>query len=148
MEFFDGGGDFMEISLSAKIRILKQFDSYIKTCCVNELNNMRKIEKRIRKREILSSDFLEIESKILNDSSGIKIFDFIIKGNEIFIEDAILLSALCSINKQEQELILLKYFIGYSDEELSKEMNIPRRTITYRKSKIIKKIKNYMEDQK
>lgn len=138
----------MKITLSEEKRILKQFDSYVKQCCTNYLLNIKEAEKRRRKRETLILDFQIRESMKFKINSGIEISDFIINGNKIFIENTILLSALCSINEKEQELILLKYFIGYSDEELSEQMNIPRRTVTYKKGKIIQKVRRHMEETK
>ena len=140
----------MEITLTEEDinRILKQFDSYIKICCVNELRNLYKLKNRIRKIEVSGFGFIEIENMSIGEDDEIKIFDFIIEGNEIFIEDAILLNALWNIDKQERELILLKYFIVYSDEKLSEEMNMCSRTLTYQKNKIIEKVKKYMEGKK
>lgn len=133
----------LNITPSEKQVVSMKFDSFIKKCCRNEARNLYNHEKLTRERERLVSDFTGIEIKVV--SAEIKISDFVIEGNEIFVEDISLLNALQKIDSRDRELILLKFFMGYSDEDISKEMNMKRRTVNYQKNRIINKLKKYME---
>lgn len=134
----------MSQSPSEKQIICMKFDSYIKTCCKNELRNIQKYEKRLKGKEVLISDFVIIENK--SDVREIVVPDFIIKGLEIFIKDIDLLEALQKLTARERELILLIHFTGYSPKELSKEMEVVERTIYNRHKKVLIKLKKYMEE--
>ncbi len=134
----------MNYTPSEKKIICEKFDSYAKTCCKNELRNIHKAEKRIQRREIFVESF---------DRSGygavisdVEISDFTIQGNDVFIENMSLVTALLRIKSHERELILLKYFMGYTDQEISEELNIRRRTVCDRRNSIVKKLKKYMEE--
>jgi len=129
---------------SEKKIICEKFDSYTKTCSKNELKNVLKAEKRIQSREILVYSFDSFEYGALD--TNLKISDFIVQGNDVFIENISLLAALHKIEAHERELILLKYFMGYSDQEISVELNIRRRTVCDRRNNIVNKLKKYMED--
>lgn len=136
----------MNLTPSDEEIILQKFDCFIKKCCRNEARNIRKKTNRDYQREILFSNIPNIENKFF--SAEIEISDFVICGNKICIKNFLLLDALCSIDPNERELILLKYFLSYSDEEISQNLNICRRTVCSKRNKIINKLREYMEINK
>lgn len=133
----------MKQSPSEEQIVCMKFDSFIKTCCKNELRNIEKHEKRLRAREVLISDFSLIDGK--SDVAEIVIPDFIIKGLEISIEDSNLLEALQKLTARERELILLIHFTGFKPKDISDKLNVGERTIYNRHNKILVKLRKYME---
>jgi RNA polymerase sigma factor (sigma-70 family) len=143
ISFAKEGGIWMNQSPSDEQIVCMKFDSFIKTCCRNELRNIEKYEKRLRSREILISDFSLIEDK--SDVTEIVIPDFIVKGLEISIKDPDLLEALQKLTARERELILLIHFTGFNPKDISEEMEVVERTIYNRHNKVLVKLKEYME---
>jgi RNA polymerase sigma factor (sigma-70 family) len=143
ISFAKEGGIWMNQSPSQEQIVCMKFDSFIKTCCRNELRNIEKYEKRLRSREVLISDFSWIDDKA--DVTEIVIPDFIIKGLDVSIEDTDLLEALQKLTARERELILLIHFTGFNPKDISEEMEVVERTIYNRHKKVLVKLKEYME---
>ncbi|WP_066091109.1 sigma factor-like helix-turn-helix DNA-binding protein [Anaerotignum neopropionicum] len=55
-----------------------------------------------------------------------------------------LYDCLSVLDKTELKLIKLLFFVGYSERELSKITGIPRKTISYQKRRILKKLKKLL----
>ncbi|MCK4904759.1 RNA polymerase sigma factor [bacterium] len=55
--------------------------------------------------------------------------------------------ALRSLNTKERELIVLKYIQGFKISEISEILKIPESTIKIRTFRIIRKMRNYMQDK-
>lgn len=143
ISFAKEGGIWMNQSPSDKQIVCMKFDSFIKTCCRNELRNIEKYEKRLRSREVLIFDFSLIE-----DTSGvteITLPDFVVKGLEVSIANEDLLDALQKLSAKDRELILLIHFMGFNPKEISKEMEVVERTIYNRHNKVLIKLKKIME---
>jgi len=136
----------MSHSPSKKEIIAMKFDSFIKKCCTNELRNIEKLEKRLRSREILISDFSIFETKF--ETTIVKLPDFVVKGFNISIEDMDLLEALKKLSARDREIILLIHFTGYKPKDVSDEMDVGERAIYKQHRKILCKLKSYMEGSK
>ena len=54
--------------------------------------------------------------------------------------------AISVLTEEEKELIRMIYFNGISERELSAILDIPRKTLSYRKEKILMKLKKYFEN--
>lgn len=136
----------MELTPSKRSIVVEQFDSYIKTCCRNELINIAKYNNRIYEHEISVRDFVWINSD--QHEPEIEFPDFIVKGYKIAITDPRLLTALESLKDMERELILLLFFVGCKPNDLTEEFDVGQRTIYNRQNKILAKLKRLMEDEK
>mgnify|MGYP001378760506 CR=1 FL=1 len=53
--------------------------------------------------------------------------------------------AISILNDEEKELIQQIYFNHISERELAKLWNIPRKTLSYRKDKVLLKLRNFFE---
>jgi RNA polymerase sigma factor (sigma-70 family) len=143
ISFAKEGGIWMNQSPSDEQIVCMKFDSFIKTCCRNELRNIEKYEKRLRSREVLIFDFSLIEDK--SGITEITLPDFVVKGLEISIANEDLLDALQKLSAKDRELILLIHFMGFNPKEISKEMEVVERTIYNRHNKVLIKLKKIME---
>ena len=53
--------------------------------------------------------------------------------------------AISVLNDEEKELIQQIYFNHISERELAKLWNVPRKTLSYRKEKVLLKLRNFFE---
>lgn len=93
------------------------------------LNECRKILRERRKVQPL--EFVEI-----NDSSAYS--------TETQVENLDLIGGLKSINEEYRELILLKYYSGYSQKEIAEILNIPLGTVKTKIFRGLKILRNIM----
>lgn len=64
---------------------------------------------------------------------------------ENYDETIDLINAIGELNSEQRELIFLKYFKGYSNFEIAREMNIKEGTVKSRVHRILKKLRFSME---
>ena len=134
----------MNLTPSEQLIVIMKFDSYIKKCCRNELRNLERSSNRIQRREISISDFTIIKIEVSRNELVTP--DFIVKGHEITVDNSRLLKALEMLDSRERELILLIFFMGFKPEDISKELNVGKRTVYNRQKRILKKLKKLMEE--
>ena len=67
------------------------------------------------------------------------------KSVEDIVEDAMLLEllekGLASLDEEEKQIVHYIYYAGKSEREYEREFDVPRKTVAYRKEKILKKLK-------
>lgn len=67
------------------------------------------------------------------------------KSVEDIVEDTMLLEllekGLASLDEEERQIIDYIYYAGKSEREYAREFDVPRKTLAYRKEKILKKLK-------
>lgn len=80
-------------------------------------------------------------SAIADDSEALE--DSVIR--KMMIEK--LPEAVATLTEEEKELVYQLYFNHISERELSKLWNIPRKTLSYRKERILSKLKNFFEEK-
>lgn len=59
-----------------------------------------------------------------------------VMGLEIAIADELLAEALQTLPQDRLEIVLLSYFLGMSDPEIADQLNLVRRTVAYRRTKL------------
>lgn len=64
---------------------------------------------------------------------------------ENYDETIDLINAIGELNSEQRELIFLKYFKGYSNFEIAREMNIKEGTVKSRINRVLKKLRFSME---
>ena len=96
--------------------------------------------KKIRKKQQfeVSLDYLcefDFEPVITTDEYFVK-YDvptaFTICGETVIVESELLATALLRLPEKRREVLFLWYYLGYSDEEISKMCGISRRKIALR----------------
>ncbi|WP_229720098.1 RNA polymerase sigma factor [Oceanobacillus neutriphilus] len=51
-----------------------------------------------------------------------------------------------SLSEEKRNLVLLYYFLHLSDEEISQRLIVPRRTVHYRRTSALKRLKRFLEE--
>lgn len=70
---------------------------------------------------------------------------FIIRGKTVIVESEQLAAALMNLPKKRREVLFLRYYLGYSDEEIGKICGISRSTVFRRRKKALRFIRKEME---
>ena len=137
-------------SMKSEYEIICKFDSCIKNALEKELKYRIRSEKNHYKRytsiyelspleenEISYSD--EYPSLSFGETLTTRLFDTVIH-NELLYE------ALLSIKPHMRELLLLKYWGSYTDEQVGEILNMNRAAITRSKNNALFKLRKIIEE--
>ena len=142
------GGDLrMDLTSSQKQTIRHQFDSFCKKVLRAEKVDYFRTQSSQMNKEIpfceLSQsqlDELRVTDKYPSDMTVFKVQDF-----EISVENDLLADALKSLSAMSRDIVLLSYFMDYTDHEIADMLNIIRSTVQYRRTSSLNKMKKHME---
>ena len=137
----------MDIIPSEQKRIEMQFDSYCKTAMVNELKNIHKHRSNLHRHEKAFSELGEFEKCKLYAEDEYDCMKNIIITKDIMAEisNDLLYEALTTLSEMKKDIILLSYWLKMSDIEISKRMDINRRTVSHMRKCSLQHLKYYME---
>lgn len=130
-------------------RIQNQFGSFCTRVLKNEIRYIHREFARKRNQEILFSEMLpdELEKISQKDDYFQDEFVFEVLGNQIVVTDEILGRAITSLSKQNRDVILLSYYMGMSDNEISNLYNVVRQAITKKRTNSLRKLREYFEKE-
>lgn len=102
-------------------------------------------ERDLAKGKVLYSDLDNVHQDVLGEDILVdSIVEDICELVTIKIMVERLRECLALLSDEELDLIIQLFFNEKSERELSAERGIPRKTISYRKDKILNKLKNYL----
>lgn len=130
--------------------LLNKFDFFCKKTIKFSNYELIAIEKRIYKKMILYPEFNENIFPKLYTLDDYKIFKFIVNINnfEVAIENELLYKALMLLSDKKREIILLSFFMDMTDDEIGKQMLIPKSSIQYNRKSAINYIRDKMKRRK
>lgn len=125
------------------------FDAFCKTVIRNESRNIHKKLKHLAENEkSLSSLSLEEEAEFCTENVYfLESKLFCVDDLWFSVDNKQLADAIIFLTPQHRELILLSFFLGYSDAQIGRKLNVPPDTISYRKKVAIKKLKEIIGDK-
>ncbi|MBR0276968.1 MAG: sigma-70 family RNA polymerase sigma factor [Clostridia bacterium] len=128
-------------------RVQNQFGGFCARVLKNEARNIDrefnirfKNEKSIE--ELTEAEFIQLaveDNYFLSD----KMFT-VLDNIKIIIKDDGLAEALRMLPQNKRDIILLSYFVGLSDTELSERMNTLRQTISKRRTSTLRELRKYL----
>ena len=118
--------------------IQHQFDAYCKKVLRNEAKNIRKQKARIKKNEE-PLDYVS-ESKYPQPEYEYK-SSYLLLGMEILVSDPKLSLAIDALSEMKRKIVLLYYFAGFNDKEISEILNMSTSGIWYQRTKAIEQLK-------
>lgn len=124
------------------------FDSFCKTVIRNEsIDAFREMAHR-REHEI---EFSALSPKELASLQAEDILDsykksFRVHGYMVEVCDRALGEILDYIPSAQRDIVLLSYFLDYSDYEISKLLNMNKNTVQYRRNATLRRLRQLMED--
>lgn len=110
------------------------------------INYYRHMDYR-RKHEATFSELSEKELSRLfvMDEYGIENSHFAVHGYDIEVKDTLIAEALQALSEKKRNVILLSYFMGMSDADIAREMNLVRSTIHEHRKRSLEILKKIME---
>ena len=124
------------------------FDSFCKAVIRNEsIDAFRELAHR-REHEIEFSALSpkELASLQADDSYDSYKKSFRVHGYVVEVCDRSLGEILEHIPSAQRDIVLLSYFLDYSDYEISKLLNMNKNTVQYRRKATLRRLRQLMED--
>ena len=137
------------IPLKHEEHIRHSFDAYCKKVlkitareCYAALSKRRDCEVSLS--QLSDSDFaqLAVMDKYFSDE-----FTFSVLGESIGIADNELGEALGVLPADKRDIVLMSYFFDMKDREIAECLNMARRTVTYKRTSTLKKLKGIIESE-
>ena len=125
-------------------RVQYQFEAFCKKVLKNKARTLHKQLDRQDGREIaLSTLPPEVipESGYEDEYHFTNPVRFSKQDWQVQIDNPVLRYALASLLPQYREVILLSYFMGYSDTEIAKQLRVQSKTISSRRKNSLSKLK-------
>jgi len=137
----------MEFTSRDKERIRHQFDAFCKKVLRCEARTIYRQITRLAEHEISLTEFPEDGADLFSfvDEYGFENQQFNVFGFDVAIKNELLAEALRLLPEQRRDIILLYYFLGMSDREIGVMLNILHRTISYKRTSSLKKLRKIME---
>lgn len=127
-------------------RIQNQFGSFCTKVLKNEARNIQRQQKYQQNRE---KPFDELSASEIEQT---KVWDkyfsgehvFVVRGLPIVVIGDTLANAIAHLSPSKQEVILLSYFLGMTDREISEMQNSVRQTVSKRRLITLKELLDYL----
>ena len=124
------------------------FDSFCKAVIRNEsIDAFRELAHR-REHEVEFSAMSpkELASLQVENPYGSYKKAFRVHGYVVEVRDHSLGEILDYIPSAQRDIVLLSYFLDYSDYEISKLLNMNKNTVQYRRNATLRRLRQLMED--
>ena len=127
-------------------RIQNQFGGFCVKVLKNEAGCIRREYARRRDREKSLHDLTDSELKqtatVDKHFMGEHIFEVL--GLPIVVVGDLLAEAIARLPDSKRDAILLSYFLGMNDREISERLNVVRQTISKRRLTTLKELREYL----
>lgn len=130
--------------------IMQAFDSYCKTVLRNRARNLHKeLDRKERFETVMDVSAQEIDRPMQYwDQYDLSMPVSLGKPEkEMKVSDPQLVEALYHLLPRFREVLFLSYFLQYSDKEISDLLGESTSTITSRRNRTLKKLKNLMGEK-
>lgn len=125
------------------------FDCYCKRIVKNEAIDIQRHNRYLNEKQISLSQLtpeqmaqLSISDEYSTDYSLFKVLEY-----DVAVRDELLAEALQELPKTKQDIILLSYFMDYTDIEIAELLNLVRRTVNHQRNKALEDLKKRMEEK-
>ncbi|HID1127868.1 TPA: RNA polymerase sigma factor [Clostridioides difficile] len=130
-------------------RVQNQFGGFCTRVLKNEAKRILNEYTRQRDREKSLDDLSPDE--LAQASSYDKYFQdeyvFEVLGRKVFVVGNLLADAITQLAEDKQDIILLSYFLGMTDREISEQLNVVRQAVSKRRANILKELREYLEKE-
>lgn len=130
-------------------RIQNQFGGFCTRVLKNEANRIH--NEYARQRELEKSlDAVtpeELEQIAVMDKYFQDDHVFEVLGKQIVVTGDLLADAIAKLPKRKQDIILLSYFLGMTDREISEYLNVVRQAVSSHRARILKELRGILEKE-
>lgn len=130
-------------------RVQNQFGGFCTRVLKNEANRILNEYAKQRDREKSLDDMTQDElTKVASyDRYFQDEYIFEVLGRETVVVGELLAAALAQLPEDKRDVILLSYFLGMTDLEISQQLNAARSTISKRRNNVLKELREYLEKE-
>ena len=127
-------------------RIQNQFGGFCVKVLKNEARCIQREYARRREQEKSLDDLTanELEQTASKDRYFNDEHVFEVMGIPVVVTGNLLADAIAQLPEEKRNVILLSYFLGMSDREISERMNVVRQTISKRRLVTLKELRKYL----
>ena len=127
-------------------RIQNQFGGFCARVLKNEARYIQREYARRRDLEKSLDDLTasELEQTATMDKYFMDEHVFEVQGLPVVVTGNLLADALAQLPEGKRDVILLSYFLGMSDREISERLNVVRQTISKRRLVTLKELREYL----
>lgn len=127
-------------------RIQNQFGGFYVKVLKNEAGCIRREYARLRDREKSLDDLntSELEQTATVDKYFMDEHVFEVLGLPVVVTGDLLAEAIAQLPRDKRDVILLSYFVGMNDREISERLNVVRQTISKRRLTTLKELRKYL----
>lgn len=128
---------------SEELRIQNQFGSFCVIVLKNEVCNIQREYARFHDLEKSLNDLnlFELEQTATLDNYLMGDYVFEVLGLPVVVTGDLLAEALAQLPEGKRDGILLYYFLGMNDREISERLNVVRQTISKRRLITLKELR-------
>lgn len=126
------------------------FDCYCKKILKNEAINIQREYQRLNAKQTSFSDLTAEQLAVLSvydvystDYSSFKVLEY-----DIAVKDELLAEALQELPEKKRDIVLLSYFLDYSDVEIAELLHLLQRTVGYHRTTALEKLRKRLEENK
>lgn len=127
-------------------RIQNQFGGFCTKVLKNEAKYIQREDARLRDRQKSINDLStsEEEQLAVADKYFVNEYIFEVLGLPLVVTGDFLAEALAQLSASKRSTILMSYFLGMTDCEISEQFNVVRQTITKRQNVALKELRRYL----
>ena len=130
-------------------RVQNQFGGFCTRVLKNEANRIH--NEYARQRELEKSlDAVtpeELEQIAVMDQYFQDDHVFEVLGKQVVVTGDLLADAIAKLSDRKRDIILLTYFLGLTDREISKYLNIVHQTVSKNRIRILKELRETLEKE-
>ena len=130
-------------------RVQNQFGGFCTRVLKNEANRIHNEYARQREME-KSLDAVtpeELEEIAVMDQYFQDDHVFEVLGKQVVVTGDLLADAIAKLPDRKRDIILLTYFLGLTDREISKYLNIVHQTVSKNRIRILKELREILEKE-
>ena len=122
-------------------RIQNQFGAFCVKVLKNEARYIQREYTRLRDQE---KSLGELEQTVVWDKHFMDEHVFNVQGLPVVVAGDLLADALAQLPEGKRDVILLSYFLGMTDREISDKLNIVHQTVSKRRLTTLKELREYL----
>lgn len=126
----------------------ESFDAFCKRVIRNE---SAKAHTKLNDRAEMESTFSDLSDTELNLFHTFDVYHpyrktFPVRGYTVHVYDPTLGEILQHLSPQRRDVLLMGYFLGFNDNQISKLLHIDHKTVDYRRTEGLQRLKELLED--
>lgn len=130
-------------------RVQNQFSGFCTKVLKNEARHIQREYARQREREMSIDDLTSVELEQTSHEdpyfNGEHIFE--VDGLPVIVVGDALAEAIAQLSQKNQKVILLSYFLGMTDREISERMGVCRQSISKRRNGALKLLRGLLMEE-